>query len=263
MASLKKMRENPLYTKALIPHGNGKLLDYDNPETGEKIRYSQCNTKALECCPFASEGCKAVCYACKGNHIYPSVMESRQKSFDESKRKDFPQAMIYTIHTEQKTKRFIDSIMQMRINESGDFYSMQHLKKWVKIWAYYEFHNNVRFTFYTKSFPFFLKLEEHEKAIIRRMMASGKLAMNLSIDDTTSFEQLRAYEQMKKEFRLANTYRCTENVDDVEHDNICTCEDCARCGACNKSHGKVTVVKIHSASKADIEEYRKNTRRAV
>lgn len=263
MASLKEQRNNKLYTPALILHGNGKLLDFDDIEKGISYRYAQCNTIALECCPFASEGCKSVCYATKGNHVFPSVINSRRKSFEESKRSDFAEAMIYTINVEKQTKRYINSIMLIRINESGDFYSLQHLKKWVKIWNYYEYHNGVHFVFYTKSFLFFLMLDEYEKAIIRRMMKAGKLSVNLSLDDTTSKKQWKAYHRMREEFIDVNTYYCTEHVDKVVHDTVCDCADCARCGTCNKAQGKVTVVKIHSASNADMEEYRKNTRRAV
>ena len=64
----------------------------------------------------------------------------------------------------------------------------------------------------------------------------------------------------KKLIPEANTYYCTEHVDDVEHDNVCDCANCAKCGTCNKGTGKRTVVKIHSASNADMDVYRANRR---
>lgn len=253
--------KNELFTKSLIPHGNGKLLDYDNPETGESIRYAQFNTRAVLDCPFRSKGCESVCYATKGNHMFPSVKNSRNASYDESKRKDFPERMTYTIRYHMNTKRFKNSVMLIRIHESGDFYSVQYLRKWIEIWK--SFRNEpekVRFVFYTKSFPFFLKLTEAEKEIIREGMKAGQIAVNLSMDDTTTQEQRIAYLNMLKDFPLCNTYYCTEDVDTVEHDNVCDCANCAKCGTCNKGTGKKTVVKIHSASKADMDEYRKNIR---
>ena len=253
--------KNELFTKSLINHGNGKLLDYDNPETGESIRYAQFNTRAILDCPFRSSGCEAVCYATKGNHQFPSVKNSRSASYEVSKRTDFPDIMEYTIRYHMNTKRYKNSVMLIRIHESGDFYSLQYLRRWVEIWK--RFRNEqkkVRFVFYTKSFPFFLKLTEDEKNVIRECMKSGQIAINLSMDDTTTQEQRIAYLNMLKVFPLANTYYCTEDVDTVEHDNICDCSDCARCGTCNKGTGKKTVVKIHSASKADMNEYRKNIR---
>lgn len=251
-------KDKNLFTESLIPHGNGKLLDFDNPETLERIRYAQFNTRAILDCPFRSAGCESVCYATKGNHQFPSVKDSRSRSYDESKRIDFPERMEHTIRYHMDTKRYRNSIMLIRIHESGDFYSLQYLKKWVRIWERFKNDDFIRFVFYTKSFRFFLMLDEKEKDTIRRMMKSGHIAINLSLDDTTTKAQRIAYLQMITEYPLANTYYCTEKVDDVEHDNVCDCADCAKCGTCNKGTGKKTVVKIHSASKADMEEYRKN-----
>ena len=252
------MKENyDLFTASLIPHGNGKLLDYDNDETGEKFRYAQFNTRAILDCPFRSSGCEAVCYATKGNHQFPSVKDSRSRSFEESKRKDFSLRMEYTIRYHMNTKRYKGNVMIIRIHESGDFYSLQYLKKWIQIWKNLE-DEPVLFVFYTKSFPFFLMLTEEEKDIIRNMMKAGKLAMNLSIDDTTTKEQMIAYLDMLKQYPLANTYRVTETA--TEDDDKCDCANCAKCGACNKAQGKEKVVEIHSASNADKEKYRKNRR---
>ena len=165
--SLKSMRADALYLDGIILHGNGKLLDFDNPETGERIRYAQWNTRAIKDCPFRSKGCEAVCYATKGNHVFPSVKQSRGKSFEQTKRADFSEAMIYTIHTEKQSKRYADAEMRMRIHESGDFYSVQYLRKWVKVWGAFHTGDGVAFTLYTKSFPFFLMLTPDELKVIR------------------------------------------------------------------------------------------------
>ena len=78
---MKMTKSNPLFTSALVPKGNGKLLDFDNLETGENFRYAQFNTRAILDCPFRSKGCEAVCYATKGNHQFPHVKESRSRSY--------------------------------------------------------------------------------------------------------------------------------------------------------------------------------------
>ena len=250
-------KTNPLFTPSLIPHGNGKLLDYDDAESCISYRYAQFNTRAIADCPFRSKGCEAVCYATKGNHQYPSVKDSRSRSHEESKRDDFAIRMEYTVRYHLNTKRFKGCVMIIRIHESGDFYSVQYLRKWIKIWESLE-NEPVLFVFYTKSFPFFLMLTEQEKNMIRRMMKAGKLAMNLSIDDTTSKKQLTAYLQMIADYPLANTYRVTETA--TEDDDKCDCANCAKCGACNTAKGGHKVVEIHSASNADKETYRKNKR---
>ena len=142
--------KSELFTKSLINHGNGKLLDYDNPETDESIRYAQFNTRAILDCPFRSSGCEAVCYATKGNHQLPSVKNSRNASYEISKKDNFPDIMEYTIRYHMNTKRYKNSVMLIRIHESGDFYSLQYLRRWVEIWK--RFRNEqkiVRFVFYT------------------------------------------------------------------------------------------------------------------
>ena len=258
--SIKEQKENALFTPALIPSGNDKLKDFDNMETGERFRYAQVNTLARECCPWATEGCKAVCYATKGRHNCSNVKDSRTRSFEETKRADFAESLLYTMNVYKQTKRYAENIMLFRIHESGDFYNMEYLLKWTKIWRETEGDMNTRYVFYTKSFPLFLKLNDDDRALLNRMMEGGQLSMNLSVDDTTSPAQWKKYVAMRKAYPLANTYTCTEDPDSVEHDNICDCADCAKCGGCNTAKGKTNVVKIHSASKKDMEKYRAGKR---
>jgi len=255
--TLKSARANTLYTSAFIPAGNNKLLDYTD-ENGIDYRYAQVNTRAIIDCPFRSAGCERVCYATKGRHNCSNVKESRERSTNETHRADFADALIYTIKLEKTTGRYRNAVMIIRIHESGDFYSIQYLRKWIKVWGNMEGADGVRFVFYTKSFPFFLMLDDSERALINRMIDAGQIAINLSVDDTTSREQWRAYHAMRKAFPNANTYYCTEHVDSVTHDNVCDCANCAKCGTCNKGTGKTTVVKIHSASKTDMISYREN-----
>ena len=207
---------------------------------------------------FRSAGCERVCYATKGKHNCPDVKASRSRSYEETRRADFVDAIAYTVRVEKQSKRYADAVMIVRIHESGDFYSVQYLRKWLKAWRELENADGVKFVFYTKSFPFFLKLTAEEKETVNRLIRAGKLAMNLSMDDTTTIEQKTAYLAMLKAFPLANTYYCTEHVDEVEHDDVCDCADCAKCGTCNKGTGRRTVVKIHSASRADMDAYRAN-----
>ena len=149
--------------------------------------------------------------------------------------------------------------MLIRIHESGDFYSLQYLRKWVKIWAHFvDGKSGVRFPMYTKCFAFFNMLTEAEKDIIRAGQKNGTIAISASVDDTTTAEQKAELLKMVAALPLTNIYYCTENIDAVKHDNECECADCAKCGTCNKATGKTTVVKIHSASGADMDVYRKN-----
>lgn len=257
--TLKTLRSNPLYLKSLILSGNNKLLDVDNEETRERIRYAQFNTRPITDCPFASEGCKAVCYATKGNHCFPSVKRSRENAYNDSRLPDFSERMIYTIRAEMQSGRYKGNIMRVRIHESGDFYSVQYLRKWIRIWnALYQDRESVRFTFYTKSFKFFLMLTDDEAEIINRGMRSGQIAIDFSTDSTMAIEQLTDYLSCVARFPLANTYTFEEKPTKEKYDHVCDCKDCGRCGKCNKADGLKIVVGIHSASNADMDTFRNN-----
>ena len=258
--TLKSKRENTLYNKGFTWSGNGKLLDFDDVTENGVIawRYAQFNVRAVVDCPFRTAGCTAVCYATKGNHVFPNVKESRERSYIESKREDFTDSVIYSIRTEKESGRYKDAIMIVRIHESGDFYSVQYLKKWLYAWIAFRPEDGVRFVFYTKSFVFFLMLTEEEKAMLNSLLENGVVAMNLSVDDTTTDEQWKAYVAMRKAFPMANTYAVTEHT--TEDDDVCDCANCAKCGACNRAKGGRKVVAIHSASNDDLKVYRANKR---
>ena len=258
-ATLKSQRENGLYTSSLILKGNGKLLDYDNPKTGEQIRYAQFNTRALNDCPFATDGCKIACYATKGNHMFPVVIESREKSFLETRKENFADMMVYTINVEKQSKRYKDSTMLIRLHESGDFYSVQYLRKWLRIWKDTENVNGLHTTFYTKSFPFFIMLTDDEKAFINHLLKTDRITMNLSTDETMTTEQKRNYLKMKAQFPLANTYRIT--TEPHENTNKCDCADCGKCGTCNHSKGTDTEVILHSVSTSEREEFERKAKK--
>lgn len=259
--TLKALRSNPLYTSALLKRGNGKLKDYEDIIKGVKYRYAQVNVRALVDCPFRSAGCEKVCYATKGNHQFTSVKESRERSYKETKRKDFAKAMTYTINVEKRSRRYAGAVMVVRIHESGDFYSIQYLRKWLKVWRSFLKNDGVVFVFYTKSFRFFNMLSKAEKKALRKLQRVGRVAMSASLDDTTTQAQIMEYLELQKNFPLTNTYYCTEDTEKVSHDNVCDCADCAKCGICNHATGKKTVVKIHSASGKDLEGYRENIRK--
>ena len=94
-------------------------------------------------CPFAKD-CIKYCYAQKGNYRYPSVIKGLNNRYELSKTADFVPMMNATITLERPT--------HIRIHDSGDFYSIEYLKKWVQI---ANDNKDVIFYAYTKSIPFF------------------------------------------------------------------------------------------------------------
>ena len=107
-------------------------------------------------CPFAKD-CIKYCYAQKGNYKYPSVIKGLNNRYELSKTADFVPKMNATIILERPT--------HVRIHDSGDFYSIAYLNKWITI---ANDNKEVIFYAYTKSIKFFidgLKLPKNLKII--------------------------------------------------------------------------------------------------
>ena len=96
-------------------------------------------------CPFAA-ACVKYCYAQKGNYTrFPIVQELMEKKYEISKQPNFNSLMNEEIKKKKAT--------HIRIHDSGDFYSIKYLAKWVQI---AEFNPSIIFYAYTKSIKFFI-----------------------------------------------------------------------------------------------------------
>ena len=88
-------------------------------------------------CPMASE-CVKFCYAKKGAYIWSNVKPAFEKRYQLTKTDNFVEAM----NTEIRKKK----PDYVRVHDSGDYYSLAYLKKWIKV----AIHNpSVRFYSYT------------------------------------------------------------------------------------------------------------------
>lgn len=96
-------------------------------------------------CPFAKE-CVKYCYAQKGNYTrFPIIQELMEKKYELSKTENFINLMNEEI--QKKKAKYI------RIHDSGDFYSIKYLNKWIQI---AKDNKEVIFYAYTKSIKFFI-----------------------------------------------------------------------------------------------------------
>jgi len=114
------MENNNNRPKSLFTYGNHKL-----PKT-----WAIWTLPAVKTCPGCKiAGCASICYARKSERQYPQVLPSRETKLTFSKSEGFENAMV-----EQICKDFhkgkIDTV---RIHESGDFYSVLYIYKWVEI----------------------------------------------------------------------------------------------------------------------------------
>tara|TARA_R100001463_G_scaffold115997_1_gene171246 strand:+ start:131 stop:733 length:603 start_codon:yes stop_codon:yes gene_type:complete len=95
-------------------------------------------------CPFAKD-CIKYCYAQKGNYTrFPIIAELMEKKYTITKQDNF----VYLMNEEIKKK----NAKYIRIHDSGDFYSIKYLNKWIQI---AKDNKEVIFYAYTKSIKFF------------------------------------------------------------------------------------------------------------
>ena len=129
----KKLKNTSLMNRA-------RILNFSLPA------YKTQNNKMV--CPFAKD-CVKYCYAQKGNYRYPSVKKGLNNRYELSKKDEFITIMNANILLERPT--------HVRIHDSGDFYSVEYLNKWVQI---AKDNKEVIFYAYTKSIPFFKRTKE-------------------------------------------------------------------------------------------------------
>ena len=144
---MKLLTQNAKLKKTSIQN-NMRVLNFSLPA------YKTITGKTV--CPFAKD-CIKYCYAQKGNYRYPSVIKGLNNRYELSKTADFVPKMNATIILERPT--------HVRIHDSGDFYSIKYLSKWVQI---ANDNKDVIFYAYTKSIKFFingLKLPKNLKII--------------------------------------------------------------------------------------------------
>lgn len=195
-------------------NGNKKLVNTDS------VRFMIWNLPAQVTCPFATEHCKAACYAKKAERVYPSVLPSRTVNFEDSKRDDFVDRMIQTIAKLLNGKAYEGKFCYFRIHESGDFYNKEYTEKWLKIVRWFDRHGwnyRIKFLAYTKSVQYFKSEAIPDNMIIRFSVW----------DDTNSKDILLA-----KMLNFPIYTAVDKFTEDFSEEMRCNCEDCANCGKC-------------------------------
>ena len=118
---------------------NARVLNFSIPA------YKDLNGRLT--CPFAKD-CIKYCYAQKGNYRFSNVKKGQQKRYELTKTNNFVKIMNANILLERPT--------HVRIHDSGDFYSIKYLNKWLQI---AKDNKDVIFYAYTKSIQFFKGLQ--------------------------------------------------------------------------------------------------------
>ena len=210
-------------------NGNKKLINNDS------IRFMIWNLPAQVTCPFATEHCKAACYAKKAERVYPSVLPSRMANLEDSKREDFVNRMIQTICKLLDSKSFAGKKAYFRIHESGDFYNKEYAVKWLTIARWFNRHSDkygdrIQFLAYTKSVRFFVGEAIPDNFVIR-----------YSIWDDTKEEE----KSIAKKMNLPIYTAVDKFNDSITENQRCECVDCAKCGKCYFNDNKWIACEIH------------------
>lgn len=227
MTTFKSLSEDSRFIK--LSEGNMKLIS--NNDT----KFLIFNLPSKITCPYATEHCKKFCYAVKAETAYPTCLPSRLKHFEESKRDDFVERMIFTIeaHLTRKSYKTAKKIV-VRIHESGDFYNMAYMHKWYKVAEHFKTDKRVIFMAYTKSVVYVNTLAENGYNIPKNMI------IRFSVwDDTEPNEIYLATKNNLPIYTAVNKF-----TKDIKSQNRCLCRDCAKCGKCwNRT--KSIICEIH------------------
>lgn len=225
--TLKKAMENTLYittsdrNKKLIPNAKNNWMIWNIP--------------AVITCPNATPHCIKYCYAKKAEIAYPSAKQKRLENWKISVDDNFTARMIYTIYVNLYKAEKNGKKLNIRIHESGDFYSRAYLEKWLEVAKEFENNNNVVLWCYTKSFSFFESEKEYQLLNIRASVWDDTKEKDIDIINRYNVPVYTAY--------------TADKITDMKNNNVkfhlCRCADCSNCRACTNGKIKLIVCEIH------------------
>ena len=115
------------------------------------------NLPAIKSCPGSTKECRQWCYARKAERMYPQVLPFREKNFKLSKNPFFYNNLIMCIVKARKKPK------QIRIHESGDFYSQKYFDQWRTVANTYP---SIIFYGYTKNFNLDLSMKPNNMILL-------------------------------------------------------------------------------------------------
>ena len=225
LKTYKARTENELFIK--LSDGNKKLIP------NERISFLIWNLPAVITCPYRTAHCEAACYALKAERNYPDALPSRKRHFDISRQGNFVLRMIFTIACELDRPKNKDKKIVFRIHESGDFYNMEYVKKWLEIMDYFKDDKRIVFVAYTKSVKYFDGLEIPENMRLLASVWDDTTPENLEIIQRNNYRIYTAYKESDLENALKSGFA------------HCPCKDCGTCGLCWNNYTNNICCEIH------------------
>lgn len=190
-------------------------------------------------CPGRTKWCKAFCYTERGQMKMPNVKVSHHKNWEFSKTKDFVPFMIDELRTiaSRQSEQPV-----FRIHASGDFYSIEYLKKWEEIIKHLP---QWKFYVYTRTW----QLPEFKKEL-ENLRKISNVAVLASTDPYTGPAPAGW-----KEAGVGGTWRKEDFICPVvigEVTGKSKYETCKACGRCADPKCGGVVLPVHSLENKDI-----------
>lgn len=209
--------------------GEGNLRSVQNDE----YCYLTWSLPSKITCPYSTELCRKKCFA-KKNETFKTVLESRMKNLEESKKESFVPNVIDLIDKYLNKNKCKDKLLIVRVDTSGDFYSEEYLNKWIDISNNYKDNKNIMFQSYTKSIEF-LKNKDINNINIHFVYSKW---------DDTNPNDIKIAENLNLPIFYATT---KENVEKVKKEGIYTCPKTSdgKCKECYKDNHKLILVSFH------------------
>lgn len=229
MVKIKKCELNPSI----------KLMDRNNKsKKTETAHFMLWNLPSIKTCPYATELCKKRCFGAKQENGYnPVIISSRANAYAETLKPNFVKDMIKYIEWYLQKRKVENKTCFLRIHGTGDFYSLEYMRKWIEITDHFKGDNRIVFQCYTKSMPFLIEI------LKERSIDSINIKIVWSIfDDTDPF-----YTAYAKELGLTTfTAKPKKEIETAINDGYFLCQgNCGNCKACYKGKVPKIVIPYH------------------
>lgn len=197
----------------------------------EKVKFLIWSIPAIITCPYATELCKANCYATKGCHTFNSTKQSHARNHEITLAPDFVERVILSLIAYGNTPSYKQaSKIVVRVHESGDFYSKAYMDAWFKIASAMQGDDRFQFVAYTKSIAYIDSAES----------IPANFTIRFSIwDDTNESDIERA-----RELGLP-TYSAVDTFTNETARERCECVSCATCYKCFNAKFESLLCEIH------------------
>lgn len=129
----------------------------------------------LKTCPLAGI-CAKGCYAKSGAYIWSNVSQAFEKRLTETLKPNFSDIAQLELDKLKRSAERKNVKLVIRVHDSGDFYNLEYLLKWVEV---FKNNPNVHFYTYTKMIPLFLKTKIVWPNNFRVIFSEGGLADKL------------------------------------------------------------------------------------